>query len=98
VKCDFGSTLLQYAANVVHAETDTDIFLGHRTTRQVEGLRPNWTTELTRVIAVARELGEQDCAVILSGPKCMAEEVRSAIVNLSKKHAGMHMCFTKETF
>lgn len=95
---DFTNVLFHYAANTVHADTNMDIFLGHRSNHQIEVGRPDWKKELGHVCNIVRELNEKDCGIFLCGPEKMAEEVREVSLNMTKQCPDIHMYFTKETF
>lgn len=94
---DLGSLMFEHAASQVHAKTDIDIRLGHRTREQLGIGRPVWKNELQYIIDETEELGLKKSGVFFCGPSRMGNEVQTICSSLSKRNKS-HLYFTKETF
>lgn len=97
---NLGDVLFHYAANAVHASSDSlDIFQGYRTHHGQVGVgRPNWKNELDNVVRTAKLLGERQCGVFLCGPERMAADVQVECLAVSKRDPAFHVHFSKEVF
>jgi hypothetical protein len=94
-----GSILLSDAARCIHAHTNEDIISGHKSHQPVEIGRLDWDKELQDVIGVAKELGQKQVGVFLSGTDDFADDVKSNSRRLNEKEKGIiYVHFTKETF
>lgn len=89
------SRVLQLAANKVHAQTQVDIRLGHRTKEMLDIGRPDWNVELNRVVRAARLLGLTKAGIFFCGPQTMASDVRATAIHMSND---VDLHFYKETF
>jgi len=95
---DLGAVLLHHATRAHHKRTEVDLLLGQQIHHQVECGRPDWIEELDSVREEAESIGEYKVGIFLCGPNAMAKSVYDASLDISKKHSGFHMYFTKETF
>jgi hypothetical protein len=94
---DLGQILFYHACETLHAETNYDVLLGHKSRQQVKVGRPDWEKELTYLMRRTREVGGNSCRIFLCGPYRLSEELYKASSRLSKKHR-FQFFFSKETF